>query len=297
MTDTLAILSGRPDLYSTRRLLEEANLAGWQAEVVDYRRCALGIGSASQVIYHGRSLTPDVVIPRIGSRSTRYGAAVVRQFVGIGVPSTVSPGGILRARDKLATLQALAERGVPVPLTSAARTPTGLAEVLELVGGTPVVVKLVEGTHGSGVVLAETRKAAESLLAAFHQLDADFCVQAFVKEAQGEDLRALVVDGRVVAAMRRKAAAGEFRANLHQGGEAFPVILDPVEEETAIAAARCVGVDVAGVDLLRTSAGPLVLEVNVSPGLQGIETASGVNVAAHIIEFARRRALDAPAAF
>jgi ribosomal protein S6--L-glutamate ligase len=297
MTDTLAILSGRPDLYSTRRLLEEANLAGWRAEVVDYRRCALGIGSASQVIYHGRSLTPDVVIPRIGSRSTRYGAAVVRQFVGIGVPSTVSPGGILRARDKLATLQALAERGVPVPLTSAARTPTGLAEVLELVGGTPVVVKLVEGTHGSGVVLAETRKAAESLLAAFHQLDADFCVQAFVKEAQGEDLRALVVDGRVVAAMRRKAAAGEFRANLHQGGEAFPVILDPVEEETAIAAARCVGVDVAGVDLLRTTAGPLVLEVNVSPGLQGIETASGVNVAAHIIEFARRRALDAPAAF
>jgi len=297
MTESLAILSGRPDLYSTRRLLEEANLAGWRAEIVDYRRCALGIGSASQVVYHGRSLTPDVVIPRIGSRSTRYGAAVVRQFVGIGVPSTVSPGGILRARDKLATLQALAERGVPVPLTSAARTPTGLAEVLELVGGTPVVVKLVEGTHGSGVVLAETRKAAESLLAAFHQLDADFCVQAFVKEAQGEDLRALVVDGRVVAAMRRKAAAGEFRANLHQGGEAFPVILDPVEEETAIAAARCVGVDVAGVDLLRTSAGPLVLEVNVSPGLQGIEAASGINVAAHIIEFARRRALDAPAAF
>ena len=297
MTESLAILSGRPDLYSTRRLLEEANLAGWRAEIVDYRRCALGIGSASQVVYHGRSLTPDVVIPRIGSRSTRYGAAVVRQFVGIGVPSTVSPGGILRARDKLATLQALAERGVPVPLTSAARTPTGLAEVLELVGGTPVVVKLVEGTHGSGVVLAETRKAAESLLAAFHQLDADFCVQAFVKEAQGEDLRALVVDGRVVAAMRRKAAAGEFRANLHQGGEAFPVILDPVEEETAIAAARCVGVDVAGVDLLRTSAGPLVLEVNVSPGLQGIEAASGINVAAHIIDFARRRALDAPAAF
>ena len=297
MTDSLAILSGRPDLYSTRRLLEEANLAGWRAEIVDYRRCALGIGSASQVIYHGRSLTPDVVIPRIGSRSTRFGAAVVRQFVGIGVPSTVSPGGILRARDKLATLQALAERGVPVPLTSAARTPTGLAEVLELVGGTPVVVKLVEGTHGTGVVLAETRKAAESLLAAFHQLDADFCVQAFVKEAQGEDLRAFVVDGRVVAAMRRKAAAGEFRANLHQGGEAFPVILDPVEEETAIAAARCVGVDVAGVDLLRTSAGPLVLEVNVSPGLQGIEAASGINVAAQIIDFARRRALDAPAAF
>ena len=297
MTDSLAILSGRPDLYSTRRLLEEAILAGWRAEVVDYRRCALGIGSSSQVIYLGRTITPDVIIPRIGSRSTRFGAAVVRQFVGLGVPTTISPGGILRARDKLATLQALAERGVPVPLTSAARSPSGLAEVLGLVGGTPVVVKLVEGTHGTGVVLAETHKAAESLLAAFQALDADFCVQAFVKEAQGEDLRAFVVDGRVVAAMRRKAAAGEFRANLHQGGEAFPVELDPIEAETAVAAARCVGVDVAGVDLLRTSAGPLVLEVNVSPGLQGIELASGVNVAAQIVDFAKRRSLDAPAAY
>jgi ribosomal protein S6--L-glutamate ligase len=239
-------------------------------------------------MYHGRTLNPGVVIPRIGSKSTRFGAAVVRQFEGIGVRTTVTPGGILRARDKLATLQALAAAGVPVPLTSAAKTPSGLAEVLDLVGGTPVVVKLVEGTHGSGVVLAETRKAAESLLAAFHQLDGEFCVQAFVKEAQGEDLRAFVVDGRVVAAMRRKAAAGEFRANLHQGGEAFPVELDRVEVETAIAAAACVGVSVAGVDLLRTTSGPLVLEVNVSPGLQGIERASGVNVAAEVVDYARR---------
>jgi ribosomal protein S6--L-glutamate ligase len=290
MSKELVILSGRPDLYSTRRLLEEAKLAAWQAEVVDYRRCALGISTetTSQVLYHSRPLRPSVIVPRIGSRSSRFGAAVVRQFVGMGVRTTVTPGGILRARDKLATLQALGAAGVPVPLTSAARTPSGLAEVLGLVGGTPVVVKLVEGTHGSGVVLAETRKAAESLVAAFHQLDADFCVQAFVKEAQGEDLRAFVVDGRVVAAMRRKAAAGEFRANLHQGGEAFPVELDRLEEEVAIAAAACVGVDVAGVDLLRTENGPLVLEVNVSPGLQGIERASGVNVAAEVIEYSRR---------
>ena len=294
---SLAILSSRPDLYSTRRLLEESNLAGWRTEVVNYRRCALGIGSTSQVVYNGRNLIPDVIVPRIGASSTRFGAAVVRQFVGIGVPSTISPGGILRARDKLATMQALAERGVAVPLSSAARTPSGLAEVLNLVGGAPVVVKLVEGTHGSGVVLAETHKAAESLLAAFHQLDADFVVQQFIKEAQGEDLRALVVDGVVVAAMRRKAAPGEFRANLHQGGEAFSVTLDPIEEAIAIAAARCVGVDVAGVDLLRTANGPLVLEVNVSPGLQGIEKASGINVAASIIEFAQRRSLDAPASF
>jgi ribosomal protein S6--L-glutamate ligase len=281
-----AILSGRPDLYSTRRLLEEAARAGFEAEVVDYRRCSLGIGTLSTVTYQGRSLHPQVVIPRIGHRTTRFGAAAVRQFLAMGAQSTTHPGGILRARDKFATLQALAGAGVMVPATSAARSPSGIGEVLELVGGAPVVVKLLEGTHGSGVVLAETKKAAESLLAAFHQLDADMCVQEFVKEANGEDLRALVVNGRVVAAMRRRAAPGEYRANLHQGGEAFPVELSAEEHRAAVAAAACVGLHVAGVDLLRTDSGPLVLEVNVSPGLQGIEQASGVNVAAEIVSYA-----------
>lgn len=280
-----AILSGRPDLYSTRRLLEEATRAGMDTEVVDYRRCSLGIGATSSVTYEGRNLYPQVVIPRIGHRSTRFGAAVVRQFQSMGVRSTAQAGGILRARDKFATLQALAAAGVPVPATSAARTPSGISEVLEFVGGAPVVVKLLEGTHGSGVVLAETRKAAESLLAAFHQLDADMCVQEFVKEARGEDLRAFVVNGRVIASMRRKAAPGEFRANLHQGGEAFPVELSAEEEKIAVAAAACVGLDVAGVDILRTERGPLVLEVNVSPGLQGIEKATGVNVAEQIVAY------------
>jgi ribosomal protein S6--L-glutamate ligase len=284
----LVILSGRPDLYSTRRLLEEATKAGFDSEVVDYRQCSLGIGSPSRVLYHGRELHPHVIIPRIGDRSTRFGAAVVRQFSGMGVQSTLNPGGLLRARDKLATMQALSATGLPVPATSAARTPTGLSEVLDLVGGTPVVVKLLEGTQGSGVVLAETRKAAESLIGAFHQLDADMCVQEFVKDARGEDLRAIVVDGQVVAAMRRKAAAGEFRANLHQGGEAFPVDLSDEETKVAIAAARCVGIDVGGVDLLRTDRGPLVLEVNASPGLQGVERASGVNVSAEVIGYCRR---------
>lgn len=288
MTLKVAILSGRPDLYSTRRLLEEATKAGLEAEVVDYRRCSLGIGSMSTVTYQGRNLHPHVIIPRIGHRSTRFGTAVVRQFQSMGVKTTTQPGAILRARDKFAALQALAAAGVPVPATSAARSPSGIGEVLDLVGGAPVVVKLLEGTHGSGVVLAETRKAAESLLAAFHQLDADMCVQTFVKEAKGEDLRVFVVNGKVVAAMRRKAAAGEFRANLHQGGEAYPVELSAEEERAAITAAACVGLDVAGVDLLRTANGPLALEVNVSPGLQGIESTTGVNVAAEIISFATR---------
>lgn len=283
----VAVLSGRPDLYSTRRLLEECVLAGARAEVIDYRQCSLGIGRTSRVLYQGRDIHPQVVIPRIGHRSTQYGAAVIRQFMGMGVYTTTQPGAVLRARDKFATLQALTAAGVPVPATSAARSPTGIKEVLELVNGTPVVVKLLEGTHGSGVVLAETMKAAESLLAAFHQLDADICVQEFIKEAGGEDIRAIVVNGRVVASMLRKAAAGEFRANLHQGGEAFPVQLSDEEEKVAVAAARCVGLDVAGVDILRTSVGPLVLEVNVSPGLQGIERASGVNVAAEIVSYAK----------
>lgn len=284
----LAILSGRPDLYSTQRLLEEATLAGFAAEVVDYRQCSLGIGATSKVVYRGRDVHPHVIVPRIGHRSSSYGAAVIRQFVGMNVPSTLNPGGLLRARDKFATLQALAAAGVPVPATSAARTPTGLAEVLELVGGTPVVVKLLEGTHGSGVVLAETRKAAESLLAAFHQLDADICVQQFIKEASGSDIRALVVDGQVVAAMKRTAAAGEFRANLHQGGSGETVELSDDERAAAVAAARVIGVDVAGVDLLRTEVGSMVIEVNASPGLQGIEKISGVNVAGEIVSFAVR---------
>ena len=284
---SIIILSGRASLYSTRRLLEEATKTGMPSEVVDYRKCTLGIGKTSTVTFEGRLLHPQVIIPRIGHKSTRFASAVVRQFVGMGVASTSQPGGILRARDKFATLQALAAAGVPVPVSSAARSPSGIGEVLDLVDGTPVVVKLLEGTHGSGVVLAETRKAAESLLSAFMQLDADMCVQEFIREAKGEDIRAFVVAGKVVASMRRKAASGEFRANLHQGGEAFAVELTPEEEKIAVAAAGCVGLEVAGVDMLRTAAGPLVLEVNVSPGLQGIEAITGVNVAGEIVTYAK----------
>jgi ribosomal protein S6--L-glutamate ligase len=285
----LIILSGRPDLYSTKRLLEESNKAGFESEIVNYRNIALGISTTttSKVIIDGRFLNPCVIVPRIGSRSSRYGAAVVRQFIGIGVKSTLSPGGILRARDKLGTMQALSSSNVPIPLSSAARTPSSISEIINLVNGVPIVVKLVEGTHGDGVVLAETKKAAESLLSAFHQLDADFIVQSFIKEANNEDIRAVVVNGEVVAAMKRTASPDEFRANLHKGGSAEPIKLNDTEEKVVIAAARSLGVDVAGVDFLRTEAGPLVLEVNISPGLQGIETVTGINVAERIISYAK----------
>lgn len=285
----LIILSGRPDLYSTKRLLEESNKAGFESEIVNYRNIALGISTTttSKVIIDGRFLNPCVIVPRIGSRSSRYGAAVVRQFIGIGVKSTLSPGGILRARDKLGTMQALSASNVPIPLSSAARTPSSISEIINLVNGVPIVVKLVEGTHGNGVVLAETKKAAESLLSAFHQLDADFIVQSFIKEANNEDIRAVVVNGEVVAAMKRTASPDEFRANLHKGGSAEPIKLNDTEEKVVIAAARSLGVDVAGVDFLRTEAGPLVLEVNISPGLQGIETVTGINVAEKIISYAK----------
>ena len=285
----LIILSGRPDLYSTKRLLEESNKAGFESEVVNYRNIALGISTTttSKVIIDGRFLNPCVIVPRIGSRSSRYGAAVVRQFIGIGVKSTLSPGGILRARDKLGTMQALSASNVPIPLSSAARTPSSISEIINLVNGVPIVVKLVEGTHGDGVVLAETKKAAESLLSAFHQLDADFIVQSFIKEANNEDIRAVVVNGEVVAAMKRTASPDEFRANLHKGGSAEPIKLNDTEEKVVIAAARSLGVDVAGVDFLRTETGPLVLEVNISPGLQGIETVTSINVAEKIISYAK----------
>ena len=285
----LIILSGRPDLYSTKRLLEESNKAGFESEIVNYRNIALGISTTttSKVIIDGRFLNPCVIVPRIGSRSSRYGAAVVRQFIGIGVKSTLSPGGILRARDKLGTMQALSASNVPIPLSSAARTPSSISEIINLVNGVPIVVKLVEGTHGDGVVLAETKKAAESLLSAFHQLDADFIVQSFIKEANNEDIRAVVVNGEVVAAMKRTASPDEFRANLHKGGSAEPIKLNDTEEKVVIAAARSLGVDVAGVDFLRTETGPLVLEVNISPGLQGIETVTSINVAEKIISYAK----------
>jgi len=242
------------------------------------------------VVYEGRKLELDVLIPRLGATSARFGAAVVRQLEAASVPTTTTAGAAMRARDKLAALQALVAAGVPVPATAAAREPRGFSELISLVGSTPVVVKLLEGSAGQGVVLAETKKAAESLVAAFHQLDADFLLQEFVKEANGCDLRAFVVNGRVIASMQRTAAAGDFRANLHQGGTAHKVTLTPHERKVAVKAAKALGLSVAGVDLLRSENGPVVLEVIVSPGLQGIEDVTRVDVAGRIVAFAEQLA-------
>jgi ribosomal protein S6--L-glutamate ligase len=265
--------------------------------VVDYLRCYMEISARRpKVLYRGEEVRPDAVIPRIGATYTFYGAAVVLQFEMAGVFSLNDSQGISRSRDKLRALQLLSRAGVDLPTTSFAHSTQDIDGLLEVVGGPPVVVKLLEGTQGLGVVLAETRKAADSVISAFRQLDANILVQEFVKEARGADVRAFVVGGKVVAAMRRQAPPGEFRSNLHRGGHAEVIKLSANERATAVRAAKTMGLNVAGVDLLQSDVGPMVLEVNSSPGLEGIEAASGVDIAATIVEFIEDNADHRPAA-
>jgi ribosomal protein S6--L-glutamate ligase len=254
--------------------------------VIDYLRCYMNITSAKpKVLFRGEDLHFDAIVPRIGATYTFYGTAVVRQFEMMGVYPLNESQAIDRSRDKLRSLQLLARAGVGLPVTSFAHSTQDIDGLLEVVGGPPVVVKLLEGTQGLGVVLAETKKAAESVIGAFRQLDENILVQEFIKEAKGADIRAFVVGGKVVAAMRRQAPPGEFRSNLHRGGTAEKVKLTAMERATAIKAARTMGLNVAGVDLLQSNHGPLVLEVNSSPGLEGIEGASGLDIAGKIIEY------------
>ncbi len=283
----IAILSRNRRLYSTRRLVEAATARGHQVKVIDVLRCYMNIQPGRPEIWLGtRRLTGfDAVIPRIGASVTFYGTAVVRQFEMMGVYSVNESVAITRARDKLRALQLLARKGIGMPATGFAHSPDDTQGVIGLVGGAPMVIKLVEGSHGQGVVLAETAQAANSVIDAFRGLDAYFLVQNFVAEAGGADIRCLVVGDKVVAAMRRVAKDGDFRANLHRGGRAEPVQITPKERQIALRAARIMGLNVAGVDLLRTRQGPMIMEVNSSPGLEGIETASGVDVAAKIVEF------------
>jgi len=286
----IGILSRRASLYSTRRLHEAAQERGHESRVVDYLRCYMNITTRRpSVILAGEELHFDAVIPRIGATYTFYGTAVVRQFEMMGVLPANESQGIVRARDKLRSMQLLARAGVGLPVTGFAHATKDTAGLLDTVGGPPVVVKLLEGTQGMGVVLAETRKAAESVIGAFRQLDANILVQRFVKEAGGSDIRAFVVGGKVVAAMMRTAAPGEFRSNLHRGGTAEVVRLSRAERSAAVKAAKAVGLNVAGVDLLRADEGPVVIEVNSSPGLEGIEGATGIDVAGTIIEFVEQR--------
>jgi len=288
----IAILSRNSKLYSTQRLITAARERGHEVRVIDVLRCYMNIASRKPMIYYkGEALDNfDAVIPRIGASVTFYGAAVVRQFEMMGVFTLNESVAITRSRDKLRSLQLLARRGIGLPVTGFANKPDDVKDLIRLVGGAPVVVKLLEGTQGLGVVLAETQQAAESVIEGFMGLKANILVQEFIGEAQGADIRCFVVGGKVVAAMKRQAAPGEFRSNLHRGGSATLVQISPEERSTAVRAAKIMGLNVAGVDMLRSNHGSVVLEVNSSPGLEGIEAASGKNVADMIIRFIEEEA-------
>ena len=292
----IAVLS-REDNYSTRRLVEEGEKRGHTVEVINTTRCYMAINAKSTEVHYDGMRLPryDAVIPRIGASITPYGTAVIRQFESLGTFSVNGSFGITASRDKLHAHQILARYGIGMPMTAFAASPHDTANLIGLVGTTPLIVKLLESTQGKGVVLAETKKAAESVISAFRGLKANFLVQDFVKESAGEDVRCLVIGNRVVAAMRRVAAKGEFRSNLHQGGTAEVVKITRRERETAMKAARAFGLNMAGVDLLRSSEGPKVLEVNSSPGFEGIETASGVNVVGRLYDTLEKRVRPTPA--
>ena len=288
----IVILSRGRKLYSTRRLLEAAKERGHEATVVDTLRCYMNMATAKPTIrYRGEPLPAvDAVVPRIGASITFYGTAVVRQFEMMGVYAVNESVAIARSRDKLRSMQLLARRDIGMPVTGFAHTPDDIPGLIDMVGGPPLVVKLLEGTQGVGVVLCETRKAAESVMEAFFGIDVNIMVQEYIEEAGGADVRCFVVGDKVVAAMRRQALPGEFRSNLHRGGSAHAAKISPAERRTAVSAARTMGLNIAGVDLIRSNHGPLVLEVNSSPGLEGIEEASGVDVASRVIEFIERNA-------
>lgn len=286
----IAVLSRNKNLYSTKRLIEVAEKRGHEAVIIDHLKCNIEIEKKNPRIYYNGEYLDDIdaIIPRIGASVTFYGTAVVRQFEMMKVFSAVESQALVRSRDKLRSLQVLARAGVGMPKTSFTNYTKDPEQLVDSVGGAPLVLKLLEGTQGLGVVLAETKNAATSVIEAFNGLGARVIAQEFVKEAGGADIRVFVVDGRVVGAMKRQGKEGEFRSNLHRGGSASVIELTDQEENTALKAARAMGLGIAGVDLLQANSGPLVLEVNSSPGLEGIETATGVNVAGEIIKFIER---------
>jgi ribosomal protein S6--L-glutamate ligase len=288
----IGILSRNRKLYSTKRLVEAAQSRGHEVRVINHLRCYMNIASFKPSMhYDGEELKDfDAIIPRIGASVTFYGSAVVRQFEMMGTYSLNESVAISRSRDKLRSLQLLSRKGIGLPVTGFAHSPDDTDDLLKLVGGAPVVVKLLEGTQGKGVVLAETRNAAESVVEAFRGLNANFLVQEFVKEAKGADIRCFVIGEKVVASMIRQAGEGEFRSNLHRGGTAKLIKITPEERSTAVRSARIMGLNVAGVDILRSNHGAVVMEVNSSPGLEGIEAATGKDVAGMMIEYIERHA-------
>lgn len=294
----IAVLSRNRNLYSTRRIIEAGEQRGHEMLLLDHMKCVLVIEQGRPHIYfNGKEVTGvNAVIPRIGASVTFYGSAVVRQFEMMKIFTAVESQALVRSRDKLRSLQILARAGLGIPKTAFASSPKDkdIDSVIEAIGGAPCVVKLLEGTQGIGVILAENQKAAKSVIEAFLKLDASILVQEFIKESRGADIRVFVVDGQIVGAMKRQAKEGEFRSNLHRGGSATVVKLSSEERATAIKAAKKLGLDIAGVDLLQSDRGPLVMEVNSSPGLEGIEGATGLDIAGKLIEYVERNEFNKP---
>jgi len=287
----IAVLSTVKSLYSTRRLVEAAEKRGHECVVIDHSKCYVGIQQGKPSIhYKGQDISDiDAIIPRIGASVTFYGSAIVRQFEVMGVISANPSQAITRSRDKLRCMQILSGAGIGLPITGFARTTSDVDDLISMVGGAPLVIKLLEGTQGIGVVLAETKKAASSVIEAFYGLGNNILIQEYIKEAKGTDIRAFVVGGKVVGAMKRTAKEGEFRSNIHRGGTAEIIRLTKSERETAIAAAASMGLTVCGVDMMPSDRGPLVLEVNSSPGLEGIEKATKKDISGEIIIYLEKQ--------
>ncbi len=294
----IALLSRNRNLYSTRRIIEAGEKRGHEVLLLDHMKCVLVIEQGRpHIYYNGKEVTGvNAVIPRIGASATFYGSAVVRQFEMMKIFTAVESQALVRSRDKLRSLQILARAGLGIPKTAFASSPKDkdIDSVIEAIGGAPCVIKLLEGTQGIGVILAENQKAAKSVIEAFLKLDASILVQEFIKESKGADLRVFMVDGQIVGAMKRQAKEGEFRSNLHRGGSATVINLSAEERATAIKAAKKLGLNIAGVDLLQSERGPLVMEVNSSPGLEGIEGATGIDIAGKIIEYVERNEFNKP---
>jgi len=290
----IALLCRNAELYSHKRLIEAAQERGHRIDVINHLRCYIDIASGDpEIHYKGESLKGyDAVIPRIGASVTFFGTAVLRQFEMMGVYPVNESVGISRSRDKLRSMQLLAREGIGLPVTVFAHRTSDASELLNIAGGAPVIIKLLEGTQGIGVVLGETTKAAESIVQAFGGTNTNILVQQFVKEANGEDIRCIVVGEKVVAAMMRKGKEGDFRSNLHRGGSAEAIKITPEERKTALRSANAMGLNFCGVDMLRSNNGPVVMEVNSSPGLEGVEKATGIDIASQVIAFIEKNAKE-----
>jgi ribosomal protein S6--L-glutamate ligase len=289
----IAILATNAQLYSHQRLIEAGREAGHDMHIINPLLCYMNVSATNPNIhYRGGVPLPhyDAVIPRIGASNTFYGTAVLRHFETMGIYTLNESIAISRSRDKFRSLQLLARKGIPMPLTSFAQSPDDTEDLIHMVGGAPLVIKLLEGTQGKGVVLADSHQSAVSIINAFKEMHANILVQEFIKESHGIDIRCLVVGSKVIASIKRQAKEGEFRANVHQGGKAMKVKLTPRERALAIASAKTMGLKVAGVDLIRSKNGPLVLEINSSPGLEGIEKATQINIASKIIQYIEKNA-------